>query len=227
MPLDYDKIMPLVKKVAASTSRNFPSYVMSQDVEGELLLWVYQRRIMIGNAMADDNPRWEAKITPLMRKVAYDHCNAEKAAAEGYDPSDIYRYSIVKIEALIVDAFDYDDWQSFGLRGDGQPGQKPQANTTGDRVAELIDIRIALMKLTEESYNALVWKYKYGLTIAAMAERQEITLDAAKKRSQRALKGLQRQLGYKESQELRERPERRSVRSNSAWSADLNRNYGG
>jgi RNA polymerase sigma factor (sigma-70 family) len=227
MPLDYDKIMPLVKKVAASTSRYFPAYVLAQDVEGELLLWVYQRKAMIGRAMADDNPEWEAKIAPLMRKVAYDHCNAEKAAAEGYDPSDIYRYSIPKIESLIVDAFDYDDWQSFGLHGDGQPGRKGQANTTGDRITELIDIKTALLKLNDESYNVLIWRYKYGLSVVDMAERQEITPEAAKKRSQRALKGLQKQLGYKEPQELRERPDRRSVRSNSAWNADLNRNYGG
>lgn len=227
MPLDYDLIMPLVKNVAASVSKSFPAYVSPQDTEGELLLWIYQRRNMIGRAMADGNPGWEAKIAPLMRKVAYDHCNAEKAAAEGYDPSDIYRYSITKIESLIVDAFDYDDWQSFGLHGDGQPGAKRQANTTGDRITELIDIRAALLKMTDESYNVLVWKYKYGYTIAAMAEAQEITQEAAKKRAQRALKGLQKQLGYKEPQELRERPERRAVRSNAAWQADNTRNYGG
>lgn len=227
MPLDYDLIMPLVKKVAASTSRNFPSYVMAQDVEGELLLWVYQRKNMIGRAMADGNPEWEAKIAPLMRKVAFDHCNAEKAAAEGYDPSDIYRYSIPKIESLIVDAFDYDNWQSFGLHGDGQPGSKRQANTTGDRIAELIDVKSALLKLTDESYNALVWKYKYGYTTVAIAEAQEITPEAAKKRLQRAVKGLQRHLGYKDPSELRERPTGRSVRSNSAAQAELQRNYGG
>lgn len=73
----------------------------------------------------------------------------------------------------------------------------------------------------------LVWKYKYGYTVAAIAEAQEITPEAAKKRAQRALKGLQKHLGYKDPSELRERPQRRSVRSNAAAQADVQRNYGG
>jgi hypothetical protein len=86
-----------------------------------------------------------------MRKVAFDHCAKEKAAVEGYSTEDLFRYSIPKIKALLPDVFDYSDWQSFGLKGDGQPGSKPQANQTGDRMVELIDIKAGVGRLPVET----------------------------------------------------------------------------
>jgi DNA-directed RNA polymerase specialized sigma24 family protein len=224
MALDYDRMMPLIKKVALSVSRSFPAYVECADTEGELLLWLFQNKAWVQRTIASYPENWESNVVPLMRKAAFEFCNKEKAAAEGYDPSDIYRYSIPKIQTLIVDAFDYEDWQSFGLRGDGQPSARPQANTTGDRVVELIDIKTALLKLNVESYNALVYQYKHGYTMADAAELQGVTLETAKKRAQRALKGLQKELGYKAPTEP---PQRRTVRSNAASRAELSNHYEG
>jgi len=227
MSLDYDKLMPLVKSVALSVSRSFPAYVETADTEGELLLWLFQKKTWVKKTVESTPVGWESIVSSLMRKAAFEYCNKEKAAAEGYDPSDIYRYSIPKIQSLIVDAFDYEDWQTFGLKGDGQPTARPQANTTGDRIVELIDIRSALQKLTEESYNSLIYQFKYGYSMAEAAEQLDITEEAAKKRAQRALKGLQKQLGYKTPDELHRRSDGRVVRSNAASRADLSHNYEG
>lgn len=216
--LDYDQIMPIVKNVAHQVSSKFPSYVETDDTVGALLLFVHQKRAQMERAV-EDGSGWEAKIASTLRKVAFDHCNAEKAAAEGYDPSDVYRYSAPKIKSLIADAMDYENWQSFNSLGDGQPKATPQ--TYGDRLAELIDIKDALEKMNEETYNFLVYQHKYGYTIEQLAETFGISQEAAKKRSQRALRGLQKQLGYKESGTINSAPERRTVRPNSAWRADL------
>ncbi|HEY6018340.1 MAG TPA: sigma factor-like helix-turn-helix DNA-binding protein [Candidatus Paceibacterota bacterium] len=221
--LDYDKIMPVVKSVARSVSSKFPSYVQEEDTLGALLLFLYQKRESIERAV-EDGPEWEAKIASTLRKVAFDHCNAEKAAAEGYDPSDIYRYSVPKIKSLIADAMDYENWQSFSKVGDGQP--KAAAQTYGDRVTELIDVKEALSKLNDETYNFLVYQHKYDYTLEEVAIAMGITLEAAKKRSQRALKALQKGLGYKESPSPR-RAGRRAVRSNASWRADLSTGYEG
>jgi RNA polymerase sigma factor (sigma-70 family) len=227
MSLEYDEIMPLIKKVAASTSRSFPGYIDVADVEGELLLFLYKKKTWVENTIESSPGQWKSKLAPLMRKQAYDYCNKEKAATEGYDPADVYRYSIPKIQTLIVDVFDYEDWQSFGNRSDGQPKARAQANTTGDRIVELIDIRTALLKLTDDGYNALVYQYKYGYSMAEIAEAQDVSLETAKKRCQRALKALQKALGYKDPEDMRRRPERRTVRSNAAWTSDQSHQYEG
>jgi len=221
--LDHDKIMPIVKGVAASVSSKFPSYVTAEDTEGALFLWIYQKRASIERAVADGSG-WEAKITSTLRKVAYDHCNAEKAATEGYDPSDIYRYSVPKIKSLIADAMNYQDWQSFSTFGDGQP--KAAAQTYGDHVTELIDIKNALSKMNDETQLFLEYQYGKEYTLEEISLALGISLEAAKKRSQRVVKGLQRELGRKDTGDT-PRPGRRAVRSNAAWRAEMSNSYEG
>jgi len=221
--LDYDQIMPIVKSVAAQVSSKFPSYVQYDDTQGALLLWTYQNKSTI-EGMMEDGDAYIPKITSMMRKAAYSHCEKEKAAAEGYDPADIYRYSVPKIKSLISDAMDYEDWQSFATFGDGQP--KAAAQTYGDRVTELIDIKTALTALNDETYNFLVYQYKYHYTLEEISGALGISLEASKKRSQRAMKGLQKQLGRKEPI-TPYKGDRRAVKTNAAWRADLSTVYEG
>lgn len=221
--LDYDKIMPIVKSVASSISSKFPAYVQCDDTQGALLLFIYQKRASIERTV-EDGPGWEAKISSTLRKVAYDHCEKEKAAAEGYDPSDVYRYSVPKIKSLIADAMDYENWQSFSSFGNGQP--KAAAQTYGDRVTELVDIKSALSELNDETYNFLVCQHKYNYTLEELAEAFGISLEASKKRSQRGLKALQKQLGRKEPI-TPYKGDRRAVRTNASWRADLSTAYEG
>jgi len=225
MELDYAKVKRMVKEVAASVSSNFPSYVTPDETEQHLWLFLYERKSSIGKAVGEDS-EWEPKIASTLRKAAFDHCAKEKASAEGYSTEDLFRYSVPKIRTLLPDAFDYEDWQPFGNFSDGQPTSKTQANMTGDRVAELIDIKIALEKLPEDRYNLLVWQFKYQYSMAQLGEEFDITPGAASDRSQRALKALQRELGRKDYVEVAS-PGRRTVRTNAAARAALSNQYEG
>lgn len=217
----------MVRQVAWSVSSKFPPYISSEDTEQELYLWLYTKRSWVLEQMQDDPRQAENRITALMRKVAFDHCNSEKAASEGFDPADVYRYTIPKIKTLLSDVFDYEDWQSFGMKGDGQPTARGLANQTGDRVAELVDIKVALDRLSDDHYNAILWTYKYHYTAENIATEAEISEDAAKKRQQRALSSLQKILGYKEPEDKPSPADRRTVRSNAAARAALSGNYEG
>ena len=225
MPLDYDAIVPIVKKVASDVTSKFPSYVQVGDTEGALYVWLLKNRNWIEEL---EEEAVKAKIYPLMRKAAYAHCDAEKATAEGYALEDVYRYSATKIRALLQDALDYEDWQSFGARGDGQPRATPQANTSGDRIVELIDVKAALKALSTDAYNTIVWHFKYSYTVDMLADELGINAEAAKKRLQRAVGAVQRELGRKSPDELPGAPvARRRVQSNSAARAALSNNYEG
>jgi len=221
--LDYDQIMPIVKSVATSVSSKFPPYVRSDDTEGALLLWTYQNKSTL-EGMMEDGGAYIPKIASMMRKAAFSHCAAEKAASEGYDPSDIYRYSAPKIKSLIADAMDYENWQSFNSFGDGQP--KAATQTYNERTTELVDIKNAMSKLNDDSYNILVYQFKYELTSEEIGTILGMTAEAVRKRSQRAVKALQKELGYKDAQPAPQAG-RRPVRSNAAWRADLSTSYEG
>src|SRR5260221_513243 len=121
---------------ASSVSRSFPSYVTSEDTEGHLWVHMYENKSWFSQVVQEGDG-WEARIAAVLRKQATIYCAKEKAAVEGYSPEDLFRYTIPKLRDLLADAFEYENWQSFGLHGDGQPTAKVQANRTGDRIAEL------------------------------------------------------------------------------------------
>jgi RNA polymerase sigma factor (sigma-70 family) len=227
MALDPAKFQPMVKNVARSVASSYPAYVTSEDTEQTIYLWLYEKRTSVLRTVEDNPNEWESMIASTMRKVAFDHCAKEKAAAEGYSVDDLYRYSLPKIKALLPDVFDYQDWQSFGQHGDGQPKGRPQANETGDRTVELIDVRAAVERLTEDTKTLLWLQYSAHYTMENIAEALEITLEAAKKRAQRALGAIQRELGRKDPAEQPRRADRRTVRSNAAARAAVTNQYEG
>lgn len=225
--LDYKLFRKMVRDVANSVSRSFPTYVDARDTEGHLWLTLYERRDNIRKTVEDRPSDWEPMIASTMRKWAWEHCVKEKANAEGYNPRDAYTYSLTKIQKLLEDVFEYEDWQSFGNNSDGQPKSKGQANETGDRIAELCDISSALQRLPDNPYNALLWSYKFHLSNAELGIELGINEEAAKKRVQRAREALQRELGKKDTS-LEPRPaDRRTVRTNAAWNAQLSNQYDG
>lgn len=224
--LDYDTMTRMVRDVARSVSSSFPQYVTSEDTEGHLWVWVYEKRSQIQKAV-EDGPEWERKIASTLRKVASDYCAREKAAVEGYSVEDLYRYTIPKIKSLLPDIFEYQDWQSFGLKGDGQPSAKPQANQTGDRVAELIDVRAAVGRLPAETKSLLYLVHVYHYTAENVADHFGISTEAAKKRMQRAYGAVQRELGRRDPAEQPSPADRRTVRSNAAWRASQGAQYDG
>lgn len=227
MALNYEAMVPVIREISHSVARNFPPYVQASDAEGAIYLWLFEKKAWVEETVRDDPHNWERKISKLMRKVAFDHCNKEKAAAEGYDISDIYTYSSPKLVSMLPDMFDYMDWQTFGLSGDGQPGAKPQANTTGDRIAELVDIKAAYERLTETHQEIIKLHYQWNMEFSAIAEELDITEEAAKKRAQRALAALQKALGYKSQEEVRKIEERRTVKRNQSWNAQVSNQWDG
>lgn len=223
--LDYSTVMKLVKGVSRSVSSNFPPYITAEDTEGALWVWIYENRLTVKKLVGED-PGMSAKVAPLVRRAAFDYCNKERSQVEGYAPEDTFKYTLPKVSRLLEDVFEYVDWQSFGKSGDGQPMVKGQANETGDRIAELVDVKAALQGLHPNVADLLELKYKHRYTSEMLAVTVGISTDAAKKRVQRAVKAVQRSLGRMDRVDDA-RPARRKVRTNAAARAALSNNYEG
>ncbi len=224
--LDFEIMTKMVKDVARSVASHYPPYVTADDLTGHLWIWVYEKKTQILRAV-EDGPDWEPKIASTMRKVASDYCAKEKAATEGYSLEDLYRYSIPKIKSLLPDIFEYTDWQSFGSKGDGQPGSKPLANQTGDRVAELVDVKAAVKRLPDSTKELLYLVHVYHYSAENLAEHFEISVEAAKKRLTRSYGAVQRELGRGDPDARPGPSQRRTVRSNAAWRASQASQYEG
>lgn len=226
MSVNYEALMSTVQRVAKSVTKNFPSYVTTDDTEGALYLWIADKKLWIESLEGNDRDI-SNKITPILRKVAYTHCEKEKAAAEGYEPGDVYNYTVGKVRSILPDALSYLDWQSFGTFSDGQPKAKKQANETGDKLAEIIDVCSALERINDDAFDLLMLKYKYNRSSEEIGAMFAIQPEAAKKRAQRAEGALMRELGRRPYDVGARRSERRAVHSNAAARARLSHQYEG
>lgn len=222
--MDPKPVLGVLKRVATEVARAFPPYVMADDVESELIVWLYKNKDSIEMMISKDPEGWQAKLAATARKVATAYASNEKADAEGQGREAGYLYSIHKLRNLLPDVFNYEDWQTFGQSGDGQPRGKAIVSHGNSRTAELIDIKRAVEALPESIQYTLELYYGRGLTAAAVATETESTLETTKKRIQRAVMALQKALG---AQDRQAHYSRRTVRSNAAWQADTSHDYSG
>lgn len=215
-------LRPMVKDIAKQVSYKFPSSVMREDIEQDLWVWAYRNQKSISKKIVNDPEAWIEQVATTMRKQALSFGKDELDSAEGRVAQDLQKYSVNEIRALLPDVFDYEDWQSFASVSDGQPKSKGMANATGDRLVSLVDVKKQVLKLNNDQYNVIVWHYKYGLPFETIAEEYDCSLDAARKRVERAVKAVQRGLGTVPQKEY---TGRRTVRSNAAWRAASDNYY--
>lgn len=200
--IDYDTLTPLVKKAASAAHSSFPQHHEVSDTEQTIWLWVFEKKNTIAKIFRDTE-RPEGVLYDLMLKEANGFLKKEDAVSHGYSEEDAYYYTTEVVKTLLEDVFDYEDWQSFAAKGDGQPSSKVQANMTGDRIAMLADVKSALEKLGEDQYDTLAAVYRDGLTPEELGERLDITEDGAKGRVRRAVGAVQRRLGSRPYSDLR------------------------
>lgn len=202
MTTNFHELMaPLVERAAVTTVNKWPSYVDVDDVQQELWLWAYEKQASVEKAQKIDG--WEAKVYSTMLKVASATASKEDQNANGYTQDDTYVYSVAVIEVLLESAFVYEDWQSFGTKGDGQPHAKGQVNETGDMIAMLSDVKAALAELRDEYREVLFYKYALSGTEELKAEMLGITRSTFSNRSGRAVKALRDGMGRVNPSDLR------------------------
>jgi DNA-directed RNA polymerase specialized sigma24 family protein len=195
-----EELRQIIKDIAAATAAHYPNYVSSEDIEQDI--WVaYLSSGSMQNLVGGEG--WEKKLSSTLRKVAYQKAGDEEAAVHGYASEDVYHYSIPVIKTLLEDAFTYEDWQSFGSSGDGQPRARGQVNETGDRMAMLADVKSAWESIPVEQ-NTLVYDYyKHAHNYERLGTLYNISPAAARSRLERAVKAVQRQLGRKSPADMR------------------------
>lgn len=111
----------------------------------------------------------------------------------GYSPEDISWYSAKQIKNALPDVFDYEDWQSFQQGKSDRSVSKP-VNETGDRLAAILDIKAALGKLRKEHVDLLREHYGRGVSVEACAIALGIEYEACRKRVERAVQFISKQL---------------------------------
>lgn len=181
--IDHDAIAPIVKANSASIRRTYPM-VEGGDLDGVQWEWVYSnpdkvKAFQEGEAMG--------LLSFRLKSVATRWAAGEREVQLGRDPEDLYMYNIATVRELLKDVFHHEHWQSGSQGGDGMPTGSKVVSHGGDRVAMLGDVSAALKQIPQDQWNVLVWVYKYGYSHEQVAETLEISVEAARKRTDRAV----------------------------------------
>lgn len=222
----HEDLKPLVERAAVKSASKWPSYVGTEDIAQEIWAWIYSRQNSIRTAMR--NGDWEAKVYSTMLKAASEAASAEDRATSGYSKDDTYVYSAAVVETLLDSAFTYEDWQSFGTFGDGQPTAKGQVNETGDVIAMLSDVKAALAEIKAEYREVLFLRHGVHLSNEAAGVHLGMTRDGVLKRHKRAINAMRDVLGRVDLSDLQSGWEdRRQSFGNAQANAMTDRMYEG
>jgi len=200
---DILKLNPLADRVVDSVHASFPDHHSKEDTKSSLWVWLIENRGMI-ESMIRNSPDWEGNLYYMMVRAANQHLREEDQATYNYSAEDVFNYPLDLVRELLLNVFNYADWQSFGDRGDGQPKAKGLANATGDHVAMYVDIKSAFGKLPVDQQLTLLRVYRDQWSAEGVGEELGISTEAAKKRVSRAVAALQRRLGSKPYSSMRQ-----------------------
>lgn len=212
----------LIDVAASQVAGGFRGIVEPGDVRNELWCWALEHPDKLQELYEEDDHK---SATFYLSTEARKYCRREKAARAGYSVDDEQYYTLPVLRELMHDVFDHEGWTLQSKQVDSQPKAKADPRMSGERMVMLADVAQALQQLPERHYNVLVWVFKYSADNAALADELDCTEEAAQKRTERALKALQRALGG--ASPFKEYTGSRKIRSNASAMADTQRSLNG
>jgi hypothetical protein len=170
------------------------------DISQEVWMWFVTHPRKLANWKAEngeDTKSVDRLVAKSLRNAAQAFCSKEKAAVEGYNPSDMffYRKEFVK---MLLPAVILDDWSRLenALSIGGKTSTPPaEAN---DWMAYMADIQKALDKLSDSEKQLITQFYGNDLDGATLHETvapEKSTARAAMMQANRALNKMVKFLG--------------------------------
>lgn len=188
-----DKVMRACRRNANRVAKVNRSYVDSDDVMGEMFLWVASHDKKV-QQWIDDGRKGMSKLNTALFRAGHRYVNKQRAEAIGGQLSDMYWYSIPVLEELLEDVWVYTDWLPTPSLDNNRSQSSPSEGN--NRTAMLVDVAFAVSTLPKEDQDLLRDRYcDGGAYIDAIASKLEEGPDAVRKRIDRLLNKLIEKLG--------------------------------
>jgi hypothetical protein len=194
-----EEVATIAQTVAYTITRNYKGYAEVDDVKQELLEWSLKRADKIQEWLSPNLPKQEYKLgvkrlAKTFNRMADRYCRKEKAKKLGYSIHDEAFYSPALVEQLLPFAFNNnietkDPNSEFVSNGGGDPA------TAGSFLASMYDIRIALRKLTIESYEMVRMRYEDNVILADMVTYFNQSDSTISRKINMAVKKMSKELG--------------------------------
>jgi len=225
--LDWTRLAPAVERAAGTASSNFPAHHDISDVKQEIWVWIMENKPTVARILTEEN--YERTLQFYLVRAGQTSLKKEDAQAYGYGEEDVFNYPVSMIQSILEVVFEHEDWQSFATAAtQGMPRAKAEPATGGNNLAGYADVSRAISSLTDDQYNTLVWRYKYGYTFQQIGIEAGITRQGAENRHRAAVNAIQQYLGKRELADFRRGfSGRTEPRGNAASNARTERDYEG
>lgn len=208
MAIDFLGLQPLIERAARDAHKTYPEFHDMDDTIQTLWVWIYENTNTVEDIIRDDYDRStdNKALYNLLMKAARGYLNKEDADWHHYTKDDSYFYTTDLIEEILEVVFKHEEWQSFATYYDMMPKGKTDPAYAGNNIASYVDVSRAVKLLSDEHYNAVVWRFKYNYTYQMIGEELGLTRQGAQRRVDAAVNAIQRELGRKDLADLREIP---------------------
>jgi hypothetical protein len=185
----------MVQTLASDYSRKY-SMLERDDIAQELWVWfvAHPRKYKEWSALEQKDK--DKLIAKSLRNAALKFCEREKARKIGYDMSDLYYYDTSVVEAFLPSIIGETYEIPTKIKDLGSQVKSNEVNDGNNWLALRSDIASGYYKLTEAKQNILRLRFSIEQPDwATLAKDMDSTPDGARKKVERALASLVKNLG--------------------------------
>ena len=189
---EYESV---VASIASEYHKKYPM-VEQQDISQTLWVWFITHPYKYKEWSALEQKDKDKLIAKSLRNAAITFCEKEKARTVGYELLDLYYYDVSVVEAFLPSIISESYEIPTKIKDLGSQVKSNEINDGNNWLVLRSDIASAYYKLTETKQNVLRIRYSTELSEwADIAKDLDTTAEGARKKVQRALSSLVRNLG--------------------------------
>jgi hypothetical protein len=190
-----DRELKLASQGAGSAHRSGRGIVEYGDLVAEAHLWIVENYEKI-EKWRDEGRHGENKLRNACRQRCLTVIARERRKRSNLQPGDVFYYTPQMLREILPNIWDEDDWTtgqqvtSGEVRGSSRPAEG------NNRLAMIVDVRVAFYNLRENDQKLLCDMYRDGgLPVDVMAAQWEVTERTIKRREERVLDKMVERLG--------------------------------
>lgn len=182
-----------VARVADYIHFRHPNVLETDELRSAITLWMLEHPDAVRRIRFQEN----RGLYTALRRAGMRAVQQERAYQRGYDPADQFKYPAGLLFELLKQALplDRDLSEESGTKAQVPTGTKVDPAFGGERLAMLVDVRLAISRLSpmmaQRLHEAVAEQFDYKeLALMWSTEEKPVSAEAAKKRVKRAVQAL-------------------------------------
>lgn len=215
-----ESALKMARSVAKRVAKSHRQIIPEDELVSVNYEWIAGNKRDVLDWSAD--PDMKNLLYTVMLRNCQQYVLNERTRSSG-SVSDQYFYHLAVLETLLPDVWDVESWATGSGSDEQEIRHKSIPSEGGSRMAMLADMSAALRTLSTDEERALQLRYRHGLTLQEIADKDQVSPEAVRKRVVKATVKIIDYLGGDAPWDLT----RRVHRSNAKAQAETRNAYDG